>query len=238
MMTLNRSNPSSSSRAASVLGAVAFAAGLLALSSAAEAQSAGTLMVRGGVTRINPDVDSGDLSPPAFVGTKADIKGDTQFGGGISYMLTDNFSIDFPLATPFKHEIDGAGAIAGVGKIGEVHALPVTLLAQWRFLDARAPFRPYVGAGLTYAKFYKAKSTAVFSAMTGGTPANPTTLSVDSKFAATIEAGGTYSFTDHWFIEGFVAHTFLKTRTTLSSGQTLDAKIDPNTYSLAVGYAF
>ncbi len=237
-MTPNQSNSSSSSRAQWVLGAVALAAGLLALSSAAEAQTAGTLMLRGGVTRINPDVDSGDLSPPSFIGTKADIKGDTQVGGGISYMVTDNFSLDFPLATPFKHEIDGAGAIAGVGKIGEVHALPVTLLAQWRFLDARSPFRPYLGAGVTYAKFYKAKSTAIFSAMTGGTPSNPTTLSVDSKFAATVEAGGTYSFTDHWFVEGFIAHTFLKTRTTLSTGQTLDAKIDPNTYSLAVGYAF
>jgi outer membrane protein len=190
------------------------------------------------VMRISPNVDSGDLSPPAFVGTKADIKGDTQVGGGISYMLTDNIAIDVPLATPFKHELDGAGAIAGTGKIGEVRALPITLLAQYRFLDAKAPFRPYLGAGVTYAKFYKAKSTAVFSAMTGGTPSNPTTLSVDSKFAATVEVGGIYTFTEHWFVEGFVSKTFLKTHTSLSSGQTLDAKIDPTTYSLAVGYAF
>jgi outer membrane protein len=238
MMTLNQSTPSTASRAQSVLGAVALAAGLLALSNAAQAQTAGTLMLRGGVTQISPNVDSGDLSPPAFVGTKADIKSDTQLGGGISYMVTDHFAIDLPLATPFKHEIDGAGAIAGVGKIGEVRSLPITLLGQWRFLDAKSPFRPYLGAGLTYAKFYKAQSTAIFSAMTGGTPGNPTTLSVKSKFAATVEVGGTYSFTDHWFLEGFVARTFLKTRTSLSTGQTLDATLDPNTYSLALGYAF
>jgi len=35
-----------------------------------------------------------------------------------------------------------------------------------------------------------------------------------------------------------VAHTFLKTRATLSTGQTLDMKLDPNSYSLAVGYTF
>jgi outer membrane protein len=230
--------PKNPSRAASLLTAAAIAAGLMALSGAAQAQTAGTLSLRAGATRISPNVDSGNLTPPAFVGTQADIKADTQLGGGISYMLTDNVAIDVPLATPFRHEIDGAGAIAGVGKIGEVKSLPFTVLGQYRFLDAKSAFRPYVGAGVTYAKFYRAKTTAVFSAMTGGTPANPTTMSVKSKFAATVEVGGVYNFTDHWFVEGFFSRTFLKTRTSLSSGQTLDAKIDPNTYSLALGYAF
>ena len=233
-MTQSASIPSTRSRLPTLLAVAA----MMAVSFGAQAQSAGTLMLRGGVTQISPNVNSGDLTAPSFVGTKADIKSNTQLGGGISYMLTDNVAIDIPLALPFKHEIDGAGAIAGTGKIGEVRSLPITLFGQYRFLDAKSPFRPYLGAGLTYAKFYKAKSTAVFSALTGGTPANPTTLSVKSKFAATVEVGGIYSFTQNWFLEGFVARTFLKTRTSLSTGQTLDTTLNPNTYSLAVGYAF
>jgi outer membrane protein len=218
-------------------GAAALAAALLA-AAGAHAQSAGTLLVRAGATQIKPNVSSGDLTAPSFVGTQADIRSDTQFAGGVSYMLTDNIAIDLPLSLPFKHDIVGAGAIAGVGKIGEVRALPITLLGQYRFMEATSAFRPYLGAGITYAKFYKARSTAALSALTGGTPSDPTTISVKSKFAATLQLGAAYALTDRWFVEADLTHTFLKTRTTLSTGQTLDTRIDPDTFALSVGYVF
>ena len=153
-------------------------------------------------------------------------------------MVTDNIAIDVPLALPFTHEIVGAGAISGVGKIGEVRALPITVLGQYRFLEAKSAFRPYVAAGLTYAKFYKEKSEASLTAMTGGSPASPTTLKVDSKLAATIGIGGSFMVNERCFIEGTFTKTFLKTTTSLSTGQTLDAKLDPTSLSLAVGYRF
>jgi outer membrane protein len=212
-------------------------AGLFA-SGAASAQTAGSWLVRAGAVRIAPKVDSGDLSAPAFPGTKADVDSNTQFGGGITYMWTDNFAIDLPLSTPFKHDINGDGAIAGVGKIGETKALPITLMGQYRFLEASSPFRPYVGAGITYAKFYKEKGTATLTGLTGGSSANPTTLKVDSKFAPTIQVGAGYSFDEHWFVDATVLKTFLKTTTTLSTGQTLDIKLDPLTTAVFVGYRF
>jgi outer membrane protein len=217
---------------AAAIGAALFAA------SAAQAQATGSLMVRAGATQIRPQVDSGDLSAPSLAGTQADIRSNTQPSGGITYMLTDNVSVDIPLALPFKHDIEGAGAISGVGKIGEVRALPITVLGQYRFFDAKSPLRPYLGAGLTYAKFYKAKSTATLSALTGGTPSNPTTLNVDSKLAATLQVGVSYAIDEHWFVDATALHTFLKTRTTLSTGQTLDIKVNPNSFALAVGYGF
>jgi len=224
-------------RGNAIAAAAALIATLLA-AGAAHAQVAGSLLLRAGATQIRPNVSSGDLTAPAFAGTKADIRSDTQFAGGITYMLTDSIAIDIPLATPFKHEIDGAGAIAGVGKIAEVRALPITALGQYRFLDAKSAFRPYLGAGVTYAKFYKAKSTAALSALTGGTPSNPTTISFKSKFAGTLQAGASYSFSERWFVDANLTHTFLKTRATLSTGQTLDAKVDPDSYSLSIGYTF
>lgn len=217
---------------------VAMAAATLLASAGAQAQSTGTLMLRAGGIQIKPHVSSGDLTAPSFPDTQADIRANTQLGGGITYMLTDNVSVDVPLALPFKHEIDGAGAIAGVGKIGEVRSLPITALGQYRFMDATSAFRPYLGAGITYAKFYKAKSTAALSALTGGTPTNPTTISVKSKFAATVQLGGSYAFTERWFLDANITRTFLKTRTSLSTGQTLDAKINPDSYSLSIGYMF
>jgi outer membrane protein len=211
---------------------------VLAATSAAHAQSAGSLTVRLSATQIAPEVKSGDLTPPAFTGTKADIEADTQPTAGITWMWTDHISLDLPLAAGFTHEIHGDGAIAGVGKIGEVKALPVTLLLQYRFLDPGANFRPYVGIGPTYAKFYKARSTAALTALTGGTPDNPTTLEVESKLALTAQVGMSFAITPSWSIDASVLKTKLRTRTTLSTGQTLDATLDPWSYTVGVGYTF
>jgi len=213
-------------------------AAVLSCAGAAHAQSAGSWAARVGATQIDPQVDSGDLSAPSLSGTKADVKSATQLSGGVTYMVTDHVAIDVPLALPFKHDLEGAGAIAGVGKIGEVKALPITVMAQYRFLDPAAALRPYLAAGPTYAKFFKARSTATLSGITGGTPANPTTLTVDSKLAATFGAGASYRLNPHCFVDASVSKTFLKTRTTLSTGQTLDIKLDPIAISLAVGYRF
>lgn len=210
----------------------------MAGSVAAHAQAAGSWLVRAGVTNITPDVTSGDLSAPSLAGTKSDVGASTRLGGGITYIVNEHFSLDMPLALPFKHTLTGDGAIAGVGKIGEVKVLPMTLFAQYRFGEPTAAFRPYVGAGPTYAKFFKERSTATLSGLTGGTPANPTTLSVESKLVPTIQLGGTWTLNERWFVDAMVAKTFLKTRTTLSTGQTLDIKLDPVTVSVAVGMRF
>lgn len=218
--------------------ALACAAWGLFATGTALAQSSGGWLVRAGATKITPKVDSGDLSPPGLAGSKADVESDTQLGGGITYMLSDSLSIDVPLATPFKHNLVGAGAIEGVGKIGEVRVLPFTVMGQFRFLEASSQFRPYVGAGLTYAKFYKEKGTAALSALTGGTPSDPTTFKVDSKLAVTIGLGGSFTFNERWFADVQVHKTFLKTTTTLSTGQTMDIKLDPLTTCVAIGYRF
>lgn len=213
------------------------AAGCVAAGGAC-AQSAGALLVRASVTQIKPDVTSGDLTAPSLPGTQADIKANTQPTLGVTYMLSDNFSLDLPLSLGFKHDIVGAGAIAGVGKIGEVKAMPATLLGQYRFFGANDKLRPYVGFGPTYAKFYKARSTAALTALTGGTPSNPTTLSVQSKLTYSLQLGLSVALAPGWGLDAAVLKTPLKTRTTLSTGQTLDAKLDPVSMTLGVSYKF
>jgi outer membrane protein len=211
---------------------------LLACAAAAQAQSAGAFLIRAGGTTITPNVSSGDLTAPSLAGTKSAIGSSTRLSGGLTYMVSDNLAIDLPLAVPFEHDITGDGAIAGAGKIGSVKALPATLLAQWRFMEYNSTIRPYVGAGLTYAKFYGARSTSTLTAISGGTPANPTTLEVDSKWAATVQLGATMQMGGGWFLDACYTYTPLSTRTTLSTGQTLDAKLDPSSVSLAVGVKF
>ena len=211
---------------------------VLLATGAAQAQTTGTWMLRGGVMNVTPDVSSGDITAPGLPGSKIDSNGNTQPGGGITYMVTDHWALDLPLALPFKHTISGAGVIAGTGKVGEVKALPMTLLGQYRFGEADAKFRPYLGAGLTYAKFFKERGNGTMTALTGGTSSVPTTFSIQSKLALTLQVGGTVALNERWFVEGMVAKTLLKTRATFSTGQTVDVKLDPLVLSLGVGYRF
>jgi outer membrane protein len=211
---------------------------VLALAAApAFAQKAGSWSASVGITHIAPDVNSGNLSAPSLPNTQIDVNSNTQITGAVNYAMSDNIVISVPIGFGFKHEVTGAGAIAGVGVIGTTKALPITLLGQYRFMEANAAFRPYVGAGLSYVKFYKETGTAVLTAITNpGGPA--TTLKFESKFAPTIQLGIVYNINEKWYVDANYTKTFLKTVGTLSTGQTLSAKLDPNGYTFQVGYKF
>ena len=205
--------------------------------SMASAQSAGTWLGRVGATTIAPQVSSGDMTAPSFAGTKSDVSSASPVSGGITYMYTDNFSVDVPLALPFTHKLIGAGALAGAGQIGEVQALPLTVFFQYRFMEADSQFRPYVGIGGTYAYFFNEKGGAALTAMTN--PGGPTTtIKVDSKFTITPQIGLTYAINDKLFVDVFYSKTMLKTRNTFSTGQTLDVTLDPASYGITIGTKF
>jgi outer membrane protein len=216
----------------------ALAATLVGAAACAQAQVAGTWYGGIGATRIAPNTKSGTLSPPSAPGTTIDVGPDTQPTVFIGRMITDNIAIELPIGLGFEHEITGTGAIAGVGKIGTVHALPISVFAQYRFLEPTARFRPYVMLGLTYAYFYDEQGSA---ALNGVNPANPpggTSLSVDSKWGLAPGLGVTASIGERWFVDLQYARSFLKTTTTLNSGQRISTKLNPDVWRLAVGMRF
>lgn len=204
----------------------------------ASAQVAGTLSLRAGVTQISPQVKSGNLSAPSFPGTRVDVHSATALTGGLNYMLTDHWAVDVPIGLPFKHSFYGDGAIGGVGKVGETKVVPATVFAQYRFQEANAAFRPYAGLGVTYAKFFKERTTATLNGLTGGTPANPTTASIDDKWGVTAQVGFVWQFNERWFLDAAYYKGFLKTTTRLSSGQNIDIKLNPNVFAVGIGYRF
>jgi len=152
-------------------------------------------------------------------------------------MYTDHISVDLPLALPFKHKLYGAGAIDGVGQVGEIQALPMTVFLQYRFLAASAKFRPYIGLGATYAYFFNEQGNGTLTSLTnpGGTP---TKLSIESKFILTPQIGATLAIGDKWFVDVFYSKSSLTTKATLSTGQSVDAALDPASYGVAIGYKF
>lgn len=212
-------------------------AAALAASGGALAQKAGSFSAQIGATNLAPAVSSGNLSAPSLPNTQATVSSDTEVTGAVNYMLTDNVALSVPLGFGFKHDVSGAGAIAGVGTLATTKVVPITLIAQYRFMAPDATFRPYVGAGVTYARFYDTNGTAVLTALTnpGGAA---TTISFQSKWAPTLQLGLTYNLNEKWYLDASYTKTFLKTQGTLSTGQTLDMRLDPNSYTIAVGYKF
>jgi outer membrane protein len=212
-------------------------AALLALAGVAQAQQVGSWSASVGVTKLAPDVSSGDLSAPSFIGTQVDVNSSTALTGALNYAMTDHFVAHLPLAYGFKHKVTGAGAIAGAGVIATTKALPITFIGQYRFMSADATFRPYVGAGLTYANFYDETGTGTLTALTnpGG---SATTVRFKDKLAPTIQLGATYNLNAKWYVDASYTKTMVKSTATLSTGQHIDVKLNPNGYTLQVGYKF
>ena len=204
---------------------------------AAQAQVAGQVMVKLGWNKIIPKVKSDDLSAPSLPGSKIDIKSASALFFTGTYMITDDISVEALGGLPYKHDIVGAGAVSGVGKIGSIHQVSPTVLLQYRLFGADAPFRPYFGAGPTFAKFYGSKGSAALTAVTNpGGP--PTTIGGDTEWGGTIELGGNYKIDKHWFIDAAVLKTFISTKATLSTGQSTSAKLNPVSINASIGYAF
>ena len=200
------------------------------------AQSAGHWSYKIGENIIRPKVSSGDLTAPGPAGVKVDVGHAYAPIISATTMLTDHIATELVIGLPYRHDIFGKGTADGVGKIASVQQLPPTLFLQYRFQEAEAKFRPYLGLGLTYAYFRDARPTATLIALLG-----PTTMEVDSRFGITPQIGAIYRLDDRWFIDTSVTKTYLNTRATLTSGcivRTIDTRLDPVAFNVAVGYRF
>ena len=109
---------------------------------------------------------------------------------------------------------------------------------RFRFLEPQARFRPYVLGGVTYAHFYGERGSATLNGLNPINPPGGTQLNVDSRWGWSLGLGVTASLTERWFVDLHYARTWLKTTTTLSSGQRIDTRLDPDVWTLSVGYRF
>jgi len=108
---------------------------------AGAAQAAqGDWLARARVININPDASSSALNLNASTETTLELD--------FTYFVTRNLGLELILATK-KHTITSGGT-----NIGSVALLPPTLTLQYHFSPESASFRPYVGAGVNYTRFY------------------------------------------------------------------------------------
>jgi len=188
-------------------------AGSAALVAAPEVNA--QLMVRGRVLNIVPHESSSPLS----LGVSNEVTPELDF----SYFFTDNIAAELVLATQ-RHTVTLAGA-----DIGKVSHLPPTLMLQYHFMP-KDTFRPYVGAGLNYTRFYNV------SLALGATPLNLD----NNSFGGALQVGFDFALDKKWFLNFDVKKIWIETD--VKNGNTgafvSNLKLDPVVVGVGVGFKF
>ena len=195
------------------------------LSSQALAVSKGDWLLRIGASNVSPNDKSGDLS--SAPGGKVGVDGDTQPSVNLTYMYSDNVGIEILAATPFKHDINGAGNLAGFGKVAETKQLPPTVSMQYH-LNPSASTRPYAGIGLNYTTFFSEKTTGALAG---------TDIRLDDSYGLAAQVGVDVDISNDWFFNADVRYINIETTAHTALGN-VDVEINPWVYTLAVGTKF
>jgi outer membrane protein len=135
----------------------------------------------------------------------------------VGRFITDNIAIEgLILALPFKHDVVGQGTIAKLGQIASVKQLPPTLIAHYYFGGAESKFRPSLGVGLNYTRFFSAKATPALEAYTGG----PTDISLSSSTGFGGFAGALWKIDSRWHVNVLLGYVDVKTTATITTRDT------------------
>lgn len=143
----------------------------------------------------------------------------------ITYYFTDNWAVELVLGAASAN-VNAAGSVSSLGKVGDVWMLPPTLTLQYHFTNFGA-FKPYIGAGVNYTFFFDQSGDAV------------DTLDVDNTWGWALQAGFDYMIDEHWGVNFDVKKIFLEPDFTATLGSTvLTGKADLNPWLIGGGVTY
>lgn len=197
--------------------ALAAAVALTGIISAAQAED-GNWLVRGRIINVKPTNNGGETS----IGGKPKAGSDTVPEVDVTYFATPNIGFELIAATTEHKTQVARGTNAD---LGTVKLLPPTLTAQYHFTNLDK-FKPYVGAGLTYAHFYDADHPGFGS------------VKYDDSVGVALQAGVDYKLTDKIYLNADVKQIFVSTDVTVNDTITAKANLNPIVAGIGVGYRF
>jgi outer membrane protein len=217
--------------AITALAALALVVSAMAWSMPANAgDEHGYFMVRALVTGVLPDADASVYAGGARIpGANAEVSDEVIPATTLTYFFNDNLAVEL-FCCFAKHEINGTGAIAGLGEIADTWIFPPALTAQYHF-NKDGKFKPYVGAGLQYIAF--------FDEGVGQNRLGATSVDIDDAVGFTLQAGLDISMGNGWYLNADVKKTWLDTEISWNgTGVRADADLDPWIVSAGFGYRF
>jgi outer membrane protein len=138
-----------------------------------------------------------------------------------SYFVTRNVAFELILATQ-RHQVTAGGV-----DIGSVKHLPPTLTLQYHLMPEQT-FRPYVGAGINYTRFYDIN-------LSGGT------VTVDrNSWGGALQVGFDYGLNKNMFLNFDIKKIWIDTDVKVASTGAFaaDLKIDPLIVGVGLGWKF
>ena len=187
----------------------------------AVAYDKGDTIVRGGIASVVP---GGSYSSVASGTYDLRADSDIQAGASISYMMTDNMSVNLLAATPFEHDIEASQL--GGSSVGSTKHLPPTVTVSWFPLAGQGlAFKPYVGAGVNYTTFWD-EEIALGN------------LSLDDSVGLAAQAGVDVPLDENWSVGAAAYYADIETDAKLNGADIGTVEIDPMIYRLHVGYSF
>jgi outer membrane protein len=185
----------------------------------ATAQAAqGDILVRARALAVIPQSSAHDnILSTLNVGAKQSVIPELDF----TYMFTDHIGAELILGTT-RNNISSS-----LGNLGKVSLLPPTITLQYHFND-EGTFRPYVGAGLNYTRFYNNSLSA------GGTPISLK----QNSFGPALQIGMDIKVSENWFLNVDVKKLWVRTNATMAGTNLGALHIDPWLVGVGVGYRF
>ncbi|WP_315382843.1 OmpW family outer membrane protein [Microvirgula aerodenitrificans] len=184
---------------------------------------AGDIIARFRAINVNPDVSTtstlSDLS--------TDVKDATVPELDFTYMITNNIGAELILGTS-RHKVS-ADLGNGSTSLGKVSVLPPTLTLQWHFMPQSEVFRPYVGAGINYTRFYDV-----------GLRAGASKLTVDkNSWGGALQVGADFPISKNVFLNVDVKKLWISTDVHMDGvGKLGTLDINPWVFGLGVGMKF
>ncbi len=192
----------------------------VALPAMAQQASEGNWLVRGRAVYL--DWDNGQSSGLPLGGTTK-VQAENRWipEVDITYFFTRNIAAELVLTYPQKIDIDVGGT-----KKGTIKALPPSLLLQYHFTDLGA-FKPYVGAGVNYTRFYDRDNILDGAAE----------VEKDS-FGWTGQLGFDVALNKNWLINVDAKYVKIDTDVKLNGSKIGRVDLDPWLLGVGIGYRF
>ena len=154
-----------------------------------------------------------------------------------SRKIDDHWDIELAAGLPPSHDVYGTGRLAPFGVTAKVKQAGPTLFANYNFGAPENKFRPFVGAGVNFTKFYDGRSTDSGNIATGG----PTKIRLSNSVGPAAQVGASYKLDERWSICGSIVVAKVKSDLTVTTGsieRTTTIDFRPVVYTLALGYSF
>jgi outer membrane protein len=193
---------------------------------------------------VHYDASAADISGP-FTPSGINLKVDDVSTLYFAYVrrLSSNWSVEFAAGLPPTAKTVGSGP-ATVGSVpfnGQEVAtakwFSPSVLAEYSFFDESSTWRPYVGLGVNYTKFYNRDSTAAGDAANGG----QTSISLSSSVGPAGTLGVSYKINHDWNL--YASYSLARVDSNYVSNtsgieRTTNIHFNPSAVVVAIGYSF